>query len=256
MKIKFIGSGSGKTSLKRFHSSLLFSTNNYNLLVDAGDGISKALLSQKISYNQINGILISHLHPDHFAGLSGLIIQMKLQERGKKLEIFVHKSLIEYVRDFLYHTYILSTKLNFELNFVEYEENKEIIVEKKLSFIAKQNSHLDKYKKFDDKKLLNFSCSSFLFIYENKKIFYTGDIGSESDLFLFDDYKIDLIIAEISHVRLEELISANKILKSDIIYLTHISDEDEESLSSFINSLAEYKKGKFVIAYDGLSFEI
>jgi len=78
LEIKFVGTGSGKTLLKRYHSSFLIKTEAYNLLVDAGDGISRALLNQKVTFDSINGILISHLHPDHYSGLPSLIIQMKL----------------------------------------------------------------------------------------------------------------------------------------------------------------------------------
>ena len=73
MKIKFVGTSSGKASLNRFHSSLLLSSENYNLLVDAGDGISRALLVNGINFNSINGIIFTHLHPDHFSGLPALI---------------------------------------------------------------------------------------------------------------------------------------------------------------------------------------
>ena len=67
-ELKFIGTGSGKTSLNRFHSSFFIKTSNYNLLIDAGDGESKALLSQGIDFNTIDGILFTHLHPDHYTG--------------------------------------------------------------------------------------------------------------------------------------------------------------------------------------------
>ncbi len=256
MSIKFIGSGSGKTSLKRFHSSILFSTNDFVILVDAGDGISKALLSLNISFNEIDGILISHLHPDHFAGLSGLIIQMKLIKRTKKLKIFIHKNLIENVKNFLFQSYIFSANLSFEIVFIEFEESKELTIVKNFKFISKQNSHLEKYKKFDENNLLSFSSSSFLFFIDDKKIFYTGDIGHKSDLFSFKDYEIDLLITEISHVSLEEINSAGIILKAKKIYLTHISDVDEENINSFFKSLNEDKRGKFVTAYDGLSFNL
>ena len=88
MKIKFIGTGSGKTSLNQFHSSLLLISKNYNLLVDAGDGISRALLFNEIEFNIIDGILLTHLHPDHFSGLATLIVQMKMMKRKNSLDIF------------------------------------------------------------------------------------------------------------------------------------------------------------------------
>src|SRR5690606_40471278 len=80
MEIKFVGTGSGQTSLNRYHSSFLINTGGFNLLVDAGDGVSRALMHQKVLYNFIDGVLISHFHPDHYAGLTSLIVQMKRSE--------------------------------------------------------------------------------------------------------------------------------------------------------------------------------
>ena len=106
MKIKFLGTGSGKTSLNRYHSSLLISSSKYNLLVDCGDGISKAILAQNIDFNSINSVLISHFHSDHFSGLPSLITQMKLSSRKNELKIFVHSSEKDFLEDFIFHSYI------------------------------------------------------------------------------------------------------------------------------------------------------
>ncbi|MCU0415336.1 MAG: MBL fold metallo-hydrolase, partial [Ignavibacteriaceae bacterium] len=81
MKITFIGTSSGKVSLTRFHSSLVISSEKYNLLVDAGDGISRAIISNGINFKKINGVLFTHLHPDHFSGLPALIVQMKMMNK-------------------------------------------------------------------------------------------------------------------------------------------------------------------------------
>ena len=89
--IVFIGTSSAKTSLKRFHSSLLVKSHSFNLLIDCGDGISRALLSQDISLDLIDGILFSHLHPDHSAGFASLIVQMKQLKRKKNLKIFYER---------------------------------------------------------------------------------------------------------------------------------------------------------------------
>jgi len=157
LEIKFIGTGSGKTSVKRFHSSFIIKSKDYNLLVDAGDGISKALLSQNISYNSINGILISHLHPDHFSGLSALIMQMKITERKNILDIFIHETLVETVKDFIYKSYIFKEKMNFTINYIPFDNDTSYIVANDLAFIAKQNTHLDPYMIFDSSGILSFS---------------------------------------------------------------------------------------------------
>ncbi len=256
MEIKFLGTGSGKTSLKRFHSSLFFSSDTYNLVVDAGDGISKSLLSQKIPCNFINGILISHLHPDHFGGLSSLIVQMKLHKRINDLDIFIHKSLLETVKKTLYQSYIFNEKLNFKINYIEFNNDEQIKVSENFNFVSKQNSHLDSYKLYDHVKSLSFSCSSFLFNCMRTKIFYTGDIGDAKDLFLFSNDEIDLLISEISHVSLSDIYDASIKLGINKIYLTHLSDEDEETIAEFFSSLTPIERGKIVVTYDGMTLNI
>lgn len=246
--IKFIGTGSGVTSLKRFHSSFLISIPTYNLLVDAGDGISKALLTQKISFNDIDGVLLTHLHPDHFSGFASLIVQMKLINRTIKLDVFVDKTLKQTVEEFLYRSYVFYRKLDFKINYKTYDNDKKINVAKDLSFIARQNSHLDKYVKFARKKKISFSCSSVLFKIKDKNLVYSGDVGHKNDLKLFNKYDCDLMISEVTHVGLNELISICDELKLHRLYLTHISEEDESEFKKLTANQRKY----IIPANDGM----
>lgn len=256
MKIKFIGTGSGKTSLKRFHSSFIILTDNFNLLIDAGDGISKALLQSKISFEKIDGILFTHFHPDHFSGLGALIVQMKLSDRTKKIKIFVHENLSKFIRDFLFSSYLFEERMDFQILYEIFRHNEQIIISDKIKFTSRQNSHLDQYIKYDKEKKLNFTSSSFLFELKDKKLFYTGDVGSANDLFLFEDHQIQKIISETTHVAKVDLLSAFEKLKPEKIYLTHISDEEEFTLNQWKSSLSYGIRGKFIIAYDGMSVSI
>jgi ribonuclease Z len=128
MKIKFLGTGSGQTSLNRFHSSFLISSSNHNLLVDCGDGISKAILKQNINFNSIDSILISHFHADHFAGLPSLLTQMKLSSRKNDLTIFVHSSEKDFLEDFIFHSYLFKERMTFNLKIISFDEETEIKV--------------------------------------------------------------------------------------------------------------------------------
>ncbi len=251
-KITFIGTGSGKTSSKRFHSSFIISTGEYKLLVDAGDGISKALLKSSINFDYFDGVLISHLHPDHYAGLASLIVQMKITGRTKKLQILTHHSLSETVKEFIYRSYIFQEKMDFNIEYIVFSEDEQVITSDSLWFIARQNSHLDDYKKFDLKNVLAFSCSSFLFGVGPINVFYSGDIGGADDLRLFGDHKIKIIITEISHVDFKEIVESERIIQPGKIYLTHISDEDEPVINEKISSLDDKLREKFTAAYDGL----
>ncbi len=256
MEIKFIGTGSGKTSLKRFHSSFIILSDNFNLLIDAGDGISKALLQSKISFEKIDGILFTHFHPDHFSGLGTLIVQMKLLDRTKNIKIFVHESLSKFIRDFLFNSYLFEERMDFQILYEIFNHNEEIIINDEIKFTSRQNSHLDQYIKYDKEKKLNFISSGFLFVLNDKKLFYTGDVGSANDLFLFEDHQVQNIITETTHVAKADLLPAFEKLKPEEIYLTHISDGEEFELNQWKSSLSYGLRSKFIIAYDGMSVNI
>ncbi len=255
MKIQFVGTGSGKTSLKRFHSSLLITSAEYNLLIDCGDGISKALLFNNISYNSINGILITHLHPDHYSGLAALLIQMKINNRSSGMDIYIHESNLEYLQRFIYNSYIFIERLGFELKFISFEEDRKWEINNSLKLTAKQNSHLAAYKEFDTKNELGFSCISLLLEDDNVTVFYTGDIGDKEDLFLFKDKKIDIFISEMSHVEIEDILNAFRMQKISKLYLTHISDVDEIKIHEIFKLIPNGEKDKIFLTFDGLKIQ-
>jgi ribonuclease BN (tRNA processing enzyme) len=255
LHLKFVGTSSGKTSLKRNHSSFLISDEDHNLLVDCGDGISSALLKQDINCNSINSILISHLHADHYTGLASLITQMKLRERDDPLTVYIHSSLRDAVEEFLLRSYLFRAKMDFKLNVISIEFDEKVKVSEHLFFTAKQNSHLDGYKPYDINHVLSFASASFLFSDLNNKIIYSGDIGSVNDLFLFNQ-KIDFLITEISHISSDEILEVYNKIQPNKMILTHIDDEVEELLKTFINSLESDQKSNFLIAEDGLSLNL
>jgi len=115
MKIIFIGTGSGKTNLLRFHSAIVFVSRNYKLLIDAGDGVSRAILKAGLNFNEINSILLTHYHADHFTGIASLITQMKLNKRKTPLRIFTHYKSVLFLRDFFHHTYLFEETFGFDL---------------------------------------------------------------------------------------------------------------------------------------------
>ncbi|HMN49981.1 MAG TPA: MBL fold metallo-hydrolase [Ignavibacteriaceae bacterium] len=250
MKINFIGTGSGKTSLKRHHSSFLISSDNHDLLVDCGDGVSAALLKQNISYLNIDSILISHLHADHYSGLASLITQMKLLNRTEPLSIYIHKSLTDFIKDYLFNSYLFFERMDFELKIIPIETEMEIRLSESFYFSAKINSHLEKYSINDFTGKLSFVSLSFLFKEKTRSVIYTGDIGSAKDLYLFKD-KVNWFITEVSHIDLNELLILQKENNAEKILLTHIDDESEEAIQKFINSLSDDKKSSFITTQDG-----
>jgi len=252
----FIGTGSGKTSLHRFHSSLLFLTSEYNLLIDAGDGVSKALLSNNIDVNLINGILLTHLHPDHYTGLASLLTQMKMGNRKKALDIFVNDKLVTTIRNFILQSYLFAEKMGFLIEYHSTHDNTFHKINKEISFLPRQNSHLELVSNFEKYKSQSFSSSSLLIKVNGKNIHYTSDVGSVDDLHLFDDYNCNFIISEITHIGPQNIVNAFVADNLEKIIFTHISDEDESLIENYILSLSENKRRKVILASEGLKISL
>ncbi|MFO7447033.1 MAG: MBL fold metallo-hydrolase [Ignavibacteriaceae bacterium] len=256
MRIKFIGTGSGKSSLKRYHSSFLISSGKHNLLVDAGDGVSRALLKQNVTYNSLDGILLTHLHPDHYSGLASLLVQMKLHKRENPLKIVVHKSLIQTIKNFILQSYLFPDKLKFEVTFGEFEYDEFYHMDENFGFLPRQNSHLDDNISYASDAGISTSCSSFLFNLDNRYLFYTSDIGGKDDLYIFNDFSIDVMVTEITHVGFDEIFEALKFLNPKRLFFTHISEENEPGLIRLYDNLPEELKSKIIPAVDGMIIEV
>ncbi len=223
----------------------------YNLLVDTGDSVSRALLSAGILYNNINGIIITHFHPDHFSGFASLIVQMKMSRRTEPLSVFVHHTLIEPLKEFLSLSYVFLERLKFPVYFTGFEFDTEIRVSDELRLRARRNTHLDKYDEYDAS--VSPASSSLLFSSGDKNIFYSGDLGSEEDLYLFRDYKIDLYITEAMHVNVENILKMRKMIIPGKIILTHLSEEDVQDIRGKLDKAGE--EGIFV-AEDGMNLSV
>lgn len=69
-----LGTNGGPTaSDERAQPANLLTAGDALWLIDSGDGVSDQLAMAGVNPLQIEGVLISHLHPDHFGGLYALI---------------------------------------------------------------------------------------------------------------------------------------------------------------------------------------
>jgi len=257
LKINFIGTGSGVISSNRFFTSFLIDSNGYKLLVEAGDGITGILLARNIDINQINGLLISHLHRDHAGGFEGLITQMKLRQRKLPMKVFVQNKIKPVLELNLLQSYIFPERLGFDFDIVGFEEDQKFSISESLFCKSKENNHLLKYEKYKSDEKFIISSSSFLFGEDGLNLFYSGDIGDIKDLLLFKDEPVTHIITETSHIKIEQLIEfLDNHYRLEGIYLTHIPEELEMSILAFHKTLNDDLRNKIVITSDGMNLEL
>ena len=65
MKLTILGSCSAFNT-RSFTTSQILQINGKSFLIDCGEGTQIQLRNNKIKFNSIEDILISHLHGDHF----------------------------------------------------------------------------------------------------------------------------------------------------------------------------------------------
>ena len=96
MKITFLGTGSAFT-MKNWQTNLLIEFDSgYKLLVDCGGDIRFSLAEQNLSYLDINGVYISHLHADHIGGLEYLAFASYFDPRYKgRPDLFISEFMVD-----------------------------------------------------------------------------------------------------------------------------------------------------------------
>jgi ribonuclease Z len=97
MKLTILGCYSATPRTLGNTTSQVLDINNNMFLIDCGEGTQVQLRRQKVKFNRIKHIFISHLHGDHFFGLVGLISTFRLLTREADLHIYGPKGIKEVI---------------------------------------------------------------------------------------------------------------------------------------------------------------
>lgn len=89
-------------------------------LFDCGENAQMRMLQAGLKRSKIANIFITHFDVDHFSGIIGLLSTLQLQRRDKSLNIIGPEGVKEYVE---WNLNFANVDLNFEINFVEVEED-------------------------------------------------------------------------------------------------------------------------------------
>lgn len=243
-------------SASRFCSSLFLQTEEINLLLDCGEGVSFSLLKYKIDPLLVDSIFVSHSHVDHVGGLFLLIQLMYLLRRTNPLNVYLPEETISGVMQFLYTCYLFPEKLNFKLSLLPMTSDFRFQAHD-LSLKANPNRHLTANQTaVEDLGLANRMQSfSFVIKLRDKKIVYSGDVQSARDLAEIAA-GADILITECMHPDLPELFSliADKGVKSTI--LTHVPPELEDKQKEILQKAAQMGLSRLSFASDGLRISV
>ena len=137
-KVTILGCGSALPASGRHPTAQVLEHNGKFLLIDCGEGTQSRLRENKISFDKISHIFISHLHGDHYFGLPGLLSTMLLLGRTRDLELFGPPGLIRILK---LQFELSKTFLSFSLKFTPIEKEEDIVFLKGLTVKSIELNH-------------------------------------------------------------------------------------------------------------------
>ncbi len=87
MEIRFIGSGDAFGTGGRFQTCFRLQADDFTALVDCGATSLTAMKAQGVDPGEVDAVVISHLHGDHFGGLPFLVLDGQFTRRTRPLTV-------------------------------------------------------------------------------------------------------------------------------------------------------------------------
>lgn len=222
-----LGSGDAFASGGRLHSCFYLKTDTTGILIDCGATVLTSLKQHGVQLDDIDTVLISHFHGDHYGGLPYFLLACGVHGRTKPLTIVTPeggKQRIEALLALLYPK--TDTWRSLDLHFVEFRQSASSLNISEARVRAYPVYHSEASKPHGLRIEIN-----------GKIIGYSGDtswtpalvdIAQDADLFVcecnFHDEKIE------GHLDYDTLINNEHLLSHRRILLTHLGETMLERL--------------------------
>lgn len=252
MNITLAGTSSGMAVARRAPSALFVEAGSDGVLIDAGDGTARQLVRLGLDYNRIRAVLITHMHPDHAAGLIGLFQLMHLSGRGEPVSVFVPDSVRSRMDGLLPVYQIFQEKWPFDIRFEGLKDGMDVAFFS-FTLTAVRNGHLKKNASYARTHGLGTECYSLLFgETKGPRCLYTSDIDDFSHL---EDRtgNVRMLIPECTHVTVEHGVRFAEKHGIPRTVFTHIPPDVDERILDY---RSRYPEPPVRFAEDGDTIEI
>ncbi len=221
--LQVLGSGDAFGSGGKNQTSFYVKTPEINLLIDCGPCTLSSLKSNQLSTNDIDVIVLSHFHGDHFSGVPFILLDAALiEKRKKKLKIISPMDGEWKIKQLFNLLFPGSEKIfdDLDIDFVYYDKY-ETIKDEKFSITAFPAIHSEQV----------FPHSLKVCIGE-KIVGYSGDTSWTEDLIEVAK-NADLFICECNfysgefegHMNYKLLENKQNLFKCNRLLLTHLGNE-------------------------------
>jgi ribonuclease BN (tRNA processing enzyme) len=223
MRLQFVGCGDALGSGGRYNTCFHVTGARVNFLIDCGASSLPALKRLAITRDDIDLILITHFHGDHFAGLPFLLLDAQFTRRARPLVIAGPEGIetrLAQLREALFEN-SSKTEQRFELRVVALKPGE------RRSFGAVDVTPFPVVHGESGGPFLAYRVEA-----EGRVIAYSADtewtqtlipLGREADLFIAEAYYYDKPVK--NHLSLKTLEAHLAEIKPKRLVLTHLSDD-------------------------------
>ncbi|MGJ4940062.1 MBL fold metallo-hydrolase [Bradyrhizobium sp. HKCCYLS1011] len=244
MQLRFVGCGDAFGSGGRFNTCFHLTGDSTNLLIDCGASSLPALKRLEIARNDIELILITHFHGDHFAGLPFFLLDAQFSRRTKPLVIAGPAGIemrLKQVMETLFEN-SSKTQQKFDLSVVSLEPEHPVRFGE-LTVTPYPVVHGESGGPF-----LGYRIEA-----EGRVVAYSADtewtetlvpLAREADLFIAEAYTYDKVVK--NHLSLTALQAHLDDIRPKRLVLTHMGDD----MLSRLDALSH------TAAHDGMSIDL
>jgi len=232
--VTFLGTGPGTALPGRGQSSILLMTPGANILLDAGEPCSGRLLTLGFPLPDLDAVWITHAHPDHVGGLPMLLQASSAHQRKESLSLGLPAHLVDPLSAWLQAILLPAEIVAFPLDVFSWRVG-ETKTMGDVSMTPWLTTHLDEAREGAPE------LESFLFVIHaaGQRVVYSGDIGSASDLVPALQEPVDVLICELAHISVKDLIKVLAPVRIGMLCLTHVGAAFEESRGEVQEELGE-----------------
>lgn len=244
MQLRFVGCGDAFGSGGRLNTCFHLTGDRVNLLIDCGASSLPALKRLDIARNDIELILITHFHGDHFAGLPFFLLDAQFSRRTKPLIIAGPEGIetrLTQVMEALFEN-SSKTKQKFELSIIALKPEQTVAFGD-VAVTPYPVVHGDSGGPF-----LGYRIAA-----EDRVVAYSADtewtdtlvpLARDADLFIAEAYTYDKVVK--NHLSLATLEQHLAEIRPKRLVLTHMSDD----MLSRLDTLP------YTAAHDGMSIAL